>query len=415
MSNPSMIETAAAATVEARPAGRFQWAALALCAGTMFVEGYDAQLMGYVVPGISADWGVTPGALTPALAAGLFGLMLGAFFIAPLADSFGRRRIVLYSVGAFSILTVATAFADSLPALIALRFVTGFGLGGAMPNAVAITAEFSPPEKRITTVAIMFSSFSIGAGFGGFAAAGLLQLYGWESVFLFCGGLGLALMPFLIAYMPESYRPKDVRPTIPLGRLFAEGRTWITILLWVVFFANIMEIYFITSWLPTTISAQGLTVEQGVIATALVQFAGVAAAFLMGPLVDRFGPQLVLPIAFGIAALSIAGIGLAGSAVALTMVMATGIGIGTVGAQNCNNGVAAKLYPTAIRATGVGWALAIGRIGSILGSVIGGVLLSTGVEIRIIFLVAAVPPLVAAAAYFAMGRLADLSPQTPQD
>jgi AAHS family 4-hydroxybenzoate transporter-like MFS transporter len=130
----------------------------------------------------------------------------------------------------------------------------------------------------------------------------------------------------------------------------------------------------------------------------------------MGPLVDSFGPQRVLPAAFLLTALSVAGIGLAGSEVGLTMIMAVGIGIGTVGAQNCNNGVAAKFYPTSIRATGVGWALAVGRIGSIVGPVVGGILLSTKVDIRTIFLVAAVPPLVAAGAYLAMGRGRALEP-----
>ena len=124
----------------------------------------------------------------------------------------------------------------------------------------------------------------------------------------------------------------------------------------------------------------------------------------MGPLVDIFGPQRVLPLAFLITALCVAGIGLAGSEVAFTMVMAAGIGIGTVGAQNCNNGIAAKFYPMSIRATGVGWALAVGRIGSIVGPVVGGILLATHIDIRTIFLVAAVPPLVAMVAYLAMGR-----------
>jgi AAHS family 4-hydroxybenzoate transporter-like MFS transporter len=134
----------------------------------------------------------------------------------------------------------------------------------------------------------------------------------------------------------------------------------------------------------------------------------------MGPLVDRYGPNRVLPFAFGITALCVAGIGLAGSAVVFTMLMAFGIGIGTVGAQNCNNGVAAKFYPTSIRATGVGWALAVGRIGSIVGPSVGGILLSTRVDIRTIFLFAAVPPLVAAAAYLAMGRAPTLEPSASE-
>jgi len=412
VSNATIAEAAPAA----KPRGRFQWVALSLCAGTMFVEGYDAQLMGYVVPGIARDWGVAPGSLTPAIAAGLVGMMLGGFLIAPLADSYGRRRVVLYSVIAFAILTIATAFVETLPALIVLRLLTGFGLGGAMPNAIAITAEFSPTAKRASAVAAMFSFYSIGAGFGGIIAAWLIPIYGWGSVLVFCGGMALLLWPVLVAAMPESYVPKDKsQPKIPVGRLFSEGRAWITSLLWVIFFAGLMEIFFLTSWLPTTIGAQGVSESYAVLATAMVQFAGVAAAFAMGPLVDRYGPQRVLPIAYVIAALCVAGIGLAGSAVGFTIMMAFGIGIGTVGAQNCNNGVAAKFYPTSIRATGVGWALAVGRIGSIVGPVVGGILLSTHVDIRTIFLFAAIPPVVAAAAYLAMGRSLENHPQALKD
>jgi AAHS family 4-hydroxybenzoate transporter-like MFS transporter len=228
--------------------------------------------------------------------------------------------------------------------------------------------------------------------------------------------MALLLWPVLVAAMPESYVPHgESKPKIPVGRLFSEGRARITILFWIIFFASLMELFFLTSWLPTTIGAQGVSESYAVIATAVVQFAGVAAAFAMGPLVDRYGPQRVVPIAYLIAALCIAGIGLAGSAVAFTIVMAFGIGIGTVGAQNCNNGVAAKFYPTSIRATGVGWALAVGRVGSIVGPVVGGILLSTHVDIRTIFLFAAIPPLVAAGAYLAMGRSLENHAQALKD
>ena len=147
--------------------------------------------------------------------------------------------------------------------------------------------------------------------------------------------MAVLLWPVLVIAMPESYVPKDeAKPKIPIGRLFSGSRSKVTILLWLVFFANLMELFFLTSWLPTTLAVEGVSEYSAVIATSVVQFAGVAAAFAMGPLVDRFGPQRVLPLAFLIAALSVAGIGLAGSAVAFTMVMAFGIGIGTVGAQN---------------------------------------------------------------------------------
>jgi AAHS family 4-hydroxybenzoate transporter-like MFS transporter len=366
--------------------------------------------MGYVVPGIAADWSIRPPALTPALTMGLLGLMFGAFFIAPLADTYGRRKLVIYSVAAFGILTIATPVADTLPVLVGFRFFTGLGLGAAMPNAIALTAEFSPPAKRVTAVAMMFAAFSIGAAFGGIVTAALMPSYGWQSVFIFCGAMALVLLPILIVAMPESYAPgAEAKAKIPVGQLFAQGRARVTVLIWVIFFLNIMELYFITSWLPTTLNAQGLSVTAGVIATTLVQVAGAGAAFIVGPLVDRYGPQWLLPLVFVLGAVCIAAMGLVGSSVAIAMVTAFGIGIGTVGAQNGNNGVAAKFYPTAIRATGVGWALAVGRIGSILGPLIGGVLLATKVDMRTIFLFAAIPPLIAAVAYLLMGRPPELA------
>jgi len=396
----------------ARSTTRFRWLALGLCAATMFTEGYDAQFMGSVVPAISKQWGMAPGSLWPALSAGLVGLMVGAFCIAPLADNFGRRRLVIYSVLAFGLLTIASVNSQSLTEMVIFRFLTGLGLGGAMANTIALTAEFSPPEKRASAVAIMFCSFSLGAGFGGWVSAELIPAFGWESVFLFCGAMAVLLLPLLILYMPESLpRKDDARLSIPFGKLFSDGRSRITILLWIIFFANLMELYILTSWLPTTINAQGVDLYWAQIATALVQVGGIAGAFALAPLVDRYGPNLVLASAFGTAALSIVVLGLAGTSVAVTLIAAFGCGIGTVGAQNCNNGIAAKFYPTEIRATGVGWALAVGRIGSILGPAVGGILLSSGLDIQNIFLVAIVPPLVAAGAYLAMGKAPELSPQ----
>src|SRR5215510_5455181 len=202
-----------AASIAARGGARSQlrWLVLALCAATMFTEGYDAQFMGSVLPGpqgIGAAFGMAPGALWPALSSGLVGLMLGAFCIAPLADNFGRRRLVIYSVFAFGVLTIASVVSQSLSEMVIFRFLTGLGLGGAMANTIALTAEFNPPAKRASAVAIMFCAFSLGAGFGGWVAAELMPAYGWESVFLFCGGMAVVLLPFLIAYLPESLPAK---------------------------------------------------------------------------------------------------------------------------------------------------------------------------------------------------------------
>jgi MFS transporter, AAHS family, 4-hydroxybenzoate transporter len=398
------ISTAAG---EARPAVRQRWLVFGLCAATMFTEGYDAQFMGSVVPGISDNWGVAAGDLWPTLSAGLVGLMLGAFFIAPLADNYGRRRLIIYSVAAFGILTIASVLATNITEMAIFRLLTGLGLGGAMANTTALTAEFSPPNRRAFYVAMMFCTFSLGASFGGFVSAELMPAYGWESIFLLCGIMAVVLLPFLIALLPESLIKEDARLTIPAAKLFSDGRTRFTILIWIVFFANLMELYILTSWLPTTIRAQGVDLYWAQIATALLQLSGIAGAFALAPLVDRFGPRFVLPAAFLTAALSVALLGFSGTSVAIILIAAVGVGIGTVGAQNCNNGIAAKFYPMEIRATGIGWALAVGRIGSIIGPAVGGLLLASGPDA--IFVFAMIPPIVAATAYLVMGNPKELS------
>jgi MFS transporter, AAHS family, 4-hydroxybenzoate transporter len=404
----------------------FRWVPILLCAATMFTEGYDAQFMGSVVPGptgLAREYGIAPGAMWPALSSGLVGLMIGAFLIAPLADSIGRRRVILISVLIFSALTVASIWAESLAAITLFRLLTGLGLGGAMANTTAMTADFSPPEKRATAVAIMFCMFSLGAAFGGFVSSWLLPDHGWRAVFLFCGVMGLLLLPVLFLALPESIPVKEgAKLTIPFRKLFAEGRTRVTLLFWVIFFANLMELYLITSWLPLTISAQLSPLCTGAesdacrqqvlsyanFATGLLQIGGIAGAVMLAPLVDRYGSRFVLAGAFLTAAILMAFLSSAGTAVPVIFAMAFALGIGTVGAQNCNNGNVAKFYPTEIRATGVGWALAVGRNGSILGPAAGGFILASGLPIQSIFLVATVPPLVAAAAYLFMGNPPEL-------
>jgi|RhiMethySRZTD1v2_1073278.scaffolds.fasta_scaffold358371_2 AAHS family 4-hydroxybenzoate transporter-like MFS transporter len=401
----------ASGAAEPRSAVRQRWLVFGLCAATMFTEGYDAQFMGSVVPGIAAEWGVPAGALWPTLSAGLVGLMLGAFFIAPLADNFGRRRLIIYSVGIFGVLTIASVFATNITEMAILRLLTGLGLGGAMANTTALTAEFSPPHRRALYVATMFCTFSLGASFGGLVSAALMDDYGWKAIFLICGIMAVLLLPALIRYLPESLIKEDAKLTIPFGKLFTDRRARFTVLIWVVFFANLMELYIITSWLPTALRDKGLDLAWANIAVATVQLGGVGSAFFLAWLVDRYGPRFVLPFAFLTAVLSVATLGLSGSSLVLVLLASIGVGVGTVGAQNCNNGIAAKFYPTEIRATGVGWALAVGRVGSIIGPAVGGLLLATGPDA--IFVFAMIPPLVAAAAYLVMGNPKELSSHEP--
>src|SRR6201747_1620912 len=257
--------------IDQRPVGGFQIKLLLTCAAVLFLDGFDTQGIGYVAPALAREWGLSKGALGPVFSAGLFGLMIGALVFGPLADRIGRKKIIIYSTLAFGIGTLATAFIADVNTLLAIRFLTGLGLGGAMPNAIAMTSEFSPHRRRATMVMVMFCGFSIGAALGGLLAAALIPQFGWRSVFVVGGAAPLLLAPILALRLPESVRflaltgranervaellarinpgGAFARGTqfavheprlagLPVLHLFRDGRTLATLLLWVVFFMS---------------------------------------------------------------------------------------------------------------------------------------------------------------------------------
>src|SRR5207244_8902009 len=192
--------------IDQQPVGGFQIRLLLTCAAVLFLDGFDTQAIGYVAPSIAKEWGMTRGALGPVFSAGLFGLMIGALLFGPLADRIGRKKIIIFSTLAFGLGALATAFVQDVNALLAIRFLTGLGLGGAMPNAVAMTSEFNPRRRRATMVMIMFCGFSVGAALGGLLAAALIPHFGWRSVFVVGGIAPLLLVPILALRLPESVR-----------------------------------------------------------------------------------------------------------------------------------------------------------------------------------------------------------------
>jgi MFS transporter, AAHS family, 4-hydroxybenzoate transporter len=202
--SPAPIDVTA--FIDEQPVGRLHIRLLVLCAAVLFMDGFDTQAMGYVAPALTRDWQLARGALGPALSAGLFGLMIGALVLGPVADRIGRKRIIVWSAVAFGIGTVATTLASDLHGLIVIRFLTGLGLGGAMPNTFALMAEFSPRRRRATLVMIMFCGFSVGAAVGGLVAAGLIPAFGWRSVFVVGGVAPLLFAPMLARMLPESIR-----------------------------------------------------------------------------------------------------------------------------------------------------------------------------------------------------------------
>jgi AAHS family 4-hydroxybenzoate transporter-like MFS transporter len=311
------------------------------------------------------------------------------------------------------------------------------GLGGAMPNTIALTAEYTPKRIRATTVMIMFCGVTLGAAAGGFASAALIESFGWRSIFLLGGVLPCVIALFAAAVLPESIRflvlhnaPQAriarimarVAPglatagaafslgepparTTAVRQLFSERRAAITLLLWTIFFMSLLELYFLNNWLPTIMTQTGISLGTAAIITALFQLGGTAGALTLGRRIDRNLSFNVLAAAYGAACVAVLAIGAAGAlaALAVTILLA---GFCVIGGQTGSNALAADFYPTAIRSTGVGWALGVGRIGSILGPFVGGWLISTAVDFRHVFRVAAIPPLLACCA--ALGAAAIL-------
>jgi MFS transporter, AAHS family, 4-hydroxybenzoate transporter len=422
--------------IDKQPVGSFQIGILVLCALAALLDGFAAQMIGYVAPSIAREMHLGPKALTPIFSWGLVGLMLGALVFGPVADRFGRKPVIVLCTLFYGLITLATARADSGVALAVFRFLAGLGFGGVMPNAIAMTAEYSPHRRRGTMVTVMFCGFPIGASIAGFATVPILNAFSWRGVFLLAGAMPLLLAPALAVLLPESIRllvihgGKEERvrhllarinasllfeagtnfvvreeraPGVPVFHLFSQGRAVATVLLWIGFFMSLIDIYFLTSWLPTVFHNAGITLSLAVIATAIFQGGGVVASLLLGLFVDRFGAFRSLTFTFFMGAVCVALLGYTHAIGAILMITFFA-GAGIIGGQTGANALAASFYPTYIRSTGVGWALGIGRIGSIFGPILGGVMLSLHLPLTTVFLVGAVPALIGSSAIFLMGR-----------
>ena len=419
-------------SLDERSMNRTQLLVLVLCGSVLFTDGFDAQAMGFVAPALVQQLHLARSALGPVFSSGLVGIMIGALVFGPLADRLGRKPVLVWCTLLFGAFSLLTATAGSLQGLLLYRLFTGFGLGGAMPNAVALTSEFMPERFRSTAVTVMFVGFAIGAAAGGFVAAALIPRFGWQSVFVTGGVVPCVVAVLLIAFLPESTRflqTEVARPSLILGhgskqfivgQLFDAGRTRMTLLIWVIFFMSLLDLYFLNAWMPTLVHDAGIEIGRAIVLTALFQLGGAVGSFVLGRVLDRFLSFRVLAYAYLTAGVFVFLIGTAGKSVVLLACAILAAGCAVIGAQGGANALAAAFYPTPIRATGVGWALGIGRVGSIIGPLVGGALLSFQKDTRRVFWAAAIPVLIASvASFFASraepSRLAEESLRSEQD
>ena len=407
--------------VDVKPFGAFQLGVLMLCLLSQMIDGFDNQASAFVAPALAGHWHVARGALGAVFSAGAFGTLVGALALGPLGDLIGRKTLIVVSLVLAGLLMAATGSVTSVGQLTMIRFLTGLPLGALVPGTVVIANEWSPARSRTATVTIMACGFALGAVLGGLLSSVLLPKFGWPSVF-YAGSAGSILIAAAVMFgMPESLRYLSLRPiakrqariaailrrfeptldpaTIDAGRpaaapitasggnlvsgLFAQGRGPMTLVLWATYFMNMLVLNFMTFWLPTLLAGTGLTAAAAVRTSTLFQLGGIAGVVLMGASVVRFGSLRIIMAALLLSAAAVALVGSLGGDGRNAAIAAAGFCI--IGVQASLSALAATLYPTAVRSTGASWAMGVGRIGSTIGPLVGGLLVGRNWSLPLMF------------------------------
>jgi len=409
----------------------FQWLVFALCFCIVLLDGFDTAAIGFIAPSLVKEWGVAKPALAPVLSAALFGLAAGALFAGPLADRLGRKRVLVASVLVFGVACLGSSFAADLVQLTALRFVTGVGLGAAMPNAVTLMSEYCPDARRATLTNAMFCGFPLGAAFGGFLAAWMIPLWGWRSVLLLGGVTPLFLTALLVLLLPESVRYMVAKGQ-PVERIRAvlarissaassasafvmteqapatDAKSGIgvvlspryrvgSLMLWLAYFMGLVIFYALINWMPILFKDAGIEAKTATLVSALFPLGGVGAV-LFGWLMDRYNANRIIAIGYALTALAIFAIGQAAGNVGTLVVVVFLAGTIMNTSQSSMPALAAAYYPTQGRATGVAWMLGIGRFGGIAGSFLVAELAARQATFNEVFAVVAIPGVIAAVA-----------------
>src|SRR5262245_50951876 len=403
--------------LERNSIGAFQAFTFVLCGLCLIMDGFDVQALGYLAPAIIKDWNLPAGQMGSVLSAAPFGILIGSIVFSMLADKIGRRPVLVAATLFFAVVTLLTARASSVAELRAIRFIAGIGLGGIMPNAVALVGEYTPVRLRVLMVLVVTNGFNLGAVVGGVVSAWLVRDYGWRTVFYVGGVIPIAIGLLMAFRLPESLQflvlrggrsskiaacvkridksiPVDAQTqfVVPEGkaggvsilRLFSEGRAMGTALLWIINFMNLLNLYFMAGWIPTIVSSSYSVTASQLVGTVL-QVGGVIGTFAFSWLIGRLGFIPVLATAFTTACISIALIGQPGLSLVLLFSVVFAAGFCVVGGQGAVNALSATFYPTNIRSTGVGAGLGVGRVGAIVGPYVAGALVSAQWTPREIF------------------------------
>jgi AAHS family 4-hydroxybenzoate transporter-like MFS transporter len=412
--------------IDRYPLGPLQIRIIVLCGLVALLDGFDLLVIGAAAPAMAVPLHIAPDQMGILFSAALFGHMLGAFGLGPIADRYGRRWVLISSTVLFGLFTLCTAIAGTLQQVLLLRFFAGVGLGGAMPSFISLAAEYAPRSNRQAVIGLMWTGFPLGGVIAGFLASRLIDSVGWQSLFYIGGVLPLCLSIVLICALPDSIEflvmrraaSREIRdllllisPTthiatdcqfviegentrgVPVWQLFSAGRSCGTILLWASYFVTFLMLATSGAWTPTLLQRAGFEGARSALAVALFALGSVFGTPLAGFLVSRFAARRVLPAALIGSALTFGAVGHAGQRIALVMVCLGLAGFFLGAASSGLIGLAPLLYPTAIRSTGVGWAMGLGRLGAIVGPLAIGLLVSRGWQIGDTFAALGMPAL----------------------
>lgn len=417
-----------ARTVDESKFNRFHGLVVFWCAFIIVFDGYDLIVYGSVVATLMEEWSLTSVQAGTLGSYALIGMMFGAFIFAPLADRIGRKNVIICCVVLFSTFTGLIAFSNGPTEFGIYRFIAGLGLGGAFPVTVALVTEYAPRIMRNRLVTLMLCGYGIGGIMASGLAIYLIPTAGWQAMFL-VGAIPLLSVPFLYRQLPESlgflmakndtkkisqvlsridvtYQPRagDVfdislpsTKGIPVKRLFENGRTISTFLFWFNFFLCLLITYGLGTWLPKLMSGAGYAFGSSMTFLLVLNLGGIIGSLMGGWWADRWTTKHVLTVFFTLNAISLTVMGLQPN-VGILYIMVGIAGATSIGSQIVLYSFASQFYPTEIRSTGVGWSSGVGRLGGIIGPVVGGALLAMNLPFQQNFMLLAVPGIIAAIA-----------------
>jgi len=409
-----------------------------ICFLSNLLDGFDAQLMAFASPAITKQWHLPPTAFAAVFVAATAGIAIGNFISGPIADRFGRKNVIVATTVMYALATLAVPYCESLGEIAILRLVAGIGLGAVIPNTFAITSEYAPARYRATLIGTMFVGGPLGGVLAGFLSAYVISTFGWQAVFTMGGILPMILLPFVAFFMPESVRflvargadrkvvaghlnrmagerkyygaeifilPAQPKKAFFVKQLFSEGRAVSTSLVTATYIANMVVLFFLANWLPLALKDAKVSPENLLRISSLFYLGGVLGGIVLARIVDLYGTYRTLIPTFIITIFLSASIGYTTEHVWAMVAAIFLSGFCVIGGQTAVHPITASIYPTSIRSSGMSWALGVGRIGSIIGSSAGGILLGLDLGSRNIFLLLAIPTTITVVALAALSKV----------